>query len=195
MKNVPKVSKETKKLLDKRKSVYVDIGCGANKQGKNWFGIDYRQLPGVDLVQNLEIFPWLIPSETFTTAVASHVVEHIQPSQGIFISFMNEVWRILKPEGDFLISAPYCTSPGMFRDPTHCNFINEETWSYFDPHDQFYNGGLYHIYAPLPWKIKINTWNNNGNVEVVLTKREILPEHKVDLEYLRLLKESTKKLK
>jgi SAM-dependent methyltransferase len=182
------ISKVTRDLLKKRKISYVDIGCGANKSGKDWFGVDYRKLPGVDLVQDLEKFPWAIPSGTFNVAVANHVVEHINPSHGIFINFMNEVWRILKPEGEFLIGAPYATSTGMFRDPTHCNFVNEETWSYFDPDDQFYHGGLYHIYAPMPWRIKINTWHSTGNVEVVLVKREIVPEMKVDVEYLRLLK-------
>ncbi|MFA7301834.1 MAG: class I SAM-dependent methyltransferase [Candidatus Shapirobacteria bacterium] len=186
------IAKNTRDLLKKRKLNLVDIGCGGAKQGKNWFGIDYRKMPGVDLVQDLEKFPWAIPSESFDTAVASHVVEHINPSHGIFISFMNEAWRILKPGGEFIIAAPYATSIGMFRDPTHVNFINEETWSYFDPQDNFYNGGLYNVYNPLPWKVKVNTWHSTGNIEVVLVKREIKPEYKVDSEHLRLLKKHTK---
>ena len=187
------VSKETRRLLEGKKVRFLDVGCGANKAGPNWFGIDYRNIPGsVDMVQDLEVFPWKIPSETFDTALANHVIEHINPSHGIFISFMNEVWRLLKPEGEFMIGAPYATSTGMFRDPTHCNFVNEETWTYFDPEDIFYKGELYKIYAPLPWRIKINTWHSTGNIEVVLVKREITPEMKVDAEYLRLLKLHTK---
>lgn len=184
-----------KRRIESQKQSFVDIGCGANKSGKDWFGIDYRQLPGVDLVQDLESFPWKVPSETFNTAVSNHVVEHINPSHGIFINFMNEAWRILKPGGEFIIGCPYATSSGMFRDPTHCNFINEETWSYFDPDDQLYRGGLYHIYSPLPWRIKINTWHTTGNMEVVLVKRDIVPELKVDPEYLKNLKDYTKKFK
>ena len=189
------MKKKIQSVLAKKKMSFVDIGCGANKQGKDWFGIDYRKLDGVDLVQDLEKFPWGVPSESFNTAVSNHVAEHINPSHGIFISWMNEVWRILKPGGDFLLSAPYATSPGMFRDPTHVNFLNEETWSYFDPEDMFYKGGLYHIYSPLPWKIKINTWHATGNLEVVLTKRDILPEHKVSPDYLKILKAHSKKTK
>lgn len=186
------VSKETRNIISKQKQNFVDIGCGANKTRKDFFGIDYRKLPGVDLVQDLESFPWKVPSESFNTAVASHVVEHIQPTHGIFISFMNEAWRILKEDGEFLIGCPYATSSGMLRDPTHVNFVNEETWSYFSPVDDLYKGGLYGIYAPLPWRIKINTFHTNGNMEVVLVKLPILPEYHVDLEYLRLLKEHTK---
>jgi SAM-dependent methyltransferase len=190
-----KITKNTRKVLKERKIARVDIGAGGNKQGKDWFGIDKRQLPGIDLVQNLEKFPWGVPSESFDIAMASHVVEHINPANGVFLSWMNEVWRILKHGGQFIIGAPYATSTGMFRDPTHCNFVNEETWSYFDPFDQFYNGRLYHIYSPLPWEIKINTWHSFGNIEVVLIKRPILPEYNVDKEYLRLLKKYNKMTK
>lgn len=189
------MNKKIKKTIEKQKVSKVDIGCGAAKAGPDWFGMDYRKLPGVDLVQDLEKFPWNIPSETFNVALSSHVVEHINPAQGIFIKFMNQAWRILKPGGEFIIGAPYATSIGMFRDPTHCNFINEETWSYFSPTDKFYNGQLYSIYAPLPWEIKINTWHANGNIEVVLKKLEIKPEYNVDKEYLRELKLHTKMTK
>ena len=190
-----KISKEVRNTIARQKISYVDIGCGGNKQGKDWFGIDYRKMPGVDLVQDLESFPWAVPSESFNTAIANHVIEHIQPAHGIFISFMNEAWRILKEDGEFIIGAPYATSVGMFRDPTHCNFINEETWSYFDNEDQLYQGGLYHIYSPLPWRIKINTWHSTGNIEVVLVKRQITKEMNVDPEYLRILKLHTKMTK
>lgn len=187
-----KVSKETKRLINLRRAGGVDIGCGGAKNGPDFFGIDYRKMPGVDLVQDLECFPWPLPTDTFKAAVSSHVVEHINPSKGTFINFMNEAWRILKPGGEFFISAPYCRSNGMMRDPTHINFIHEETWLYFDPEEAKFRGGLYHIYAPLPWFVKINTWSEEGNVEVCLVKREIKPEYRTDPEYLRLLKDRTK---
>ena len=181
---------KTNKKIEKRKICRVDIGCGKNKQGPDWFGIDYRKLEGVDLVQDLEKFPWKIPEETFTVAVASHVIEHINPAKGIFINFLNEVWRILKPGGEFIISCPYATSPGMLRDPSHCNFVTEETFAYADPHDPFYNGQLYHIYSILPWQIKPNTlsWHDNGNLEVVLVKRPLREEYGISKETLKPLK-------
>jgi SAM-dependent methyltransferase len=187
-----KITKNTRELLNKRKIARVDIGCGGAKQGEDWFGIDRRPLPGVDLIQNLEKFPWGVPNESFDIAIASHVLEHIQKANGIMLSFFNETWRILRPCGQFIIGAPYATSSGFYRDPTHTSPINEELFSYFDPHDQFFNGGLYNIYSPLPWEIKINTWHATGNIEVVLVKRDIKPEYNVDKEYLRLLKKHTK---
>lgn len=191
---IQKVSQETREKIEKSKINRIDLGCGDSKQ-PGWFGVDGRKLPGVDLVQNLELFPWPIPSESFDAAMASHLLEHIQKANGIMLSFFNEVHRILKPGGEFFISAPYATSAGFYRDPTHTSPINEELFFYMDPKDNFYNGGLYNIYAPLPWKIKLNTWHVNGSIEVVLVKRDVLPEYNVNKEYLRLLKLHTKLMK
>ncbi len=106
-------------LKKNQQGIRLDVGCGANKQ-LGFVGMDYRKEPGVDIVHDLEKFPWPLPNECASLVMASHVVEHINPHGGVFIAFMNEVWRILKPDGEFLIAAPYATSQGMFRDPTHC---------------------------------------------------------------------------
>lgn len=163
-----------KNKLEKKTGIRLDVGGGANPQ-PGFVNMDYRKLPGVDIVHNLEKFPWPLKDESVLIATASHVIEHINPAGGTFLKFMDECWRVLKPGGEFLISCPYATSPGMFRDPTHCNFVNEETFSYLDPYDPFYNGQLYAIYKPKPWQIKPNTlsWHDNGNLEVVLVKRQL----------------------
>ena len=174
-------------LDDNQMGIRLDLACGGKKQ-PGFVGIDYRKEEGVDIIHDLEKFPWPLPNECATLAMASHIVEHINPHGGVFIAFINEVWRVLKPGGEFLIAAPYATSQGMFRDPTHCNFINEETWCYFDPLDKWYKSLLYEIYRPLPWEIKFNTWHENGNIEVVLVKRRIDPSYHVDQDFLNILK-------
>ena len=152
--------------------IRLDIGCGENKQ-PGFIGIDYRKLPGVDIVHDLEKFPWPIKSNSVLIAIASHVVEHIQPTHGIFIDFMNEVWRVLVPDGEFAIVTPYGGSPGYWQDPTHINGVTENTLRYFDPLDKPTGGALYRIYEPAPWLIKPGTLSlkKEGNLEVVLIKR------------------------
>lgn len=154
--------------------IKLDLGCGANKQ-HDFVGMDIRKLPGVDIVHNVEKFPWPLPDKCASLIMASHLVEHINPHGGVFLRFMDEVWRVLKYDGRFIISAPYAGSPGYWQDPTHCNGCNEITWAYFDPLEA--GGFLYKIYKPKPWKIIFNSWSMNGNIEVVLEKRKEDPSY------------------
>jgi len=152
--------------------VRIDLGCGEAKQA-GFVGVDVRSLPGVDIVQDLEEYPWVIPDECAELVIASHLVEHINPAKGGFLKFMDEVWRILQPGGQFMIAAPYAGSPGYWQDPTHINPVTERTWAYFDPLDVQTGGQLFHIYHPKPWKILHNTYEMIGNIEVALEKRQI----------------------
>ena len=163
--------KTIERLINDRGGIQLDIGCGRARQ-PDWVGMDIQDLPNVDIVHDWNDIPWPLPDESCVRAMASHVIEHVPPHNNGFINFMNEVWRVLKPDGRFAISMPYATSPGMYQDPTHCNFCNERTWLYFDPLDPV-DSGLYQFYRPKPWKIA--TWpvfsNPNGNMEVLLIKR------------------------
>jgi len=193
-------------LLKKKSGIRLDIGCGQNKQS-GFIGMDYAAYPDVDIVWNVEQFPWPLPDESVLLAVSSHLVEHLNPHPGDtraegliklllykklisekdikeyigeinpgprFMRFMDEVWRVLKFDGEFAIGCPYATSHGMHQDPTHINFINETTWGYFDPLEP---SQLYRVYHPKPWKIKFSAHQPNGNMEVVLIKRRLDPSY------------------
>lgn len=153
-------------LLKKNSGIFLDIGCGAAKQ-PGWVGIDLRDLPGVDIVHDVEEYPWPLPDECVKMAKASHLVEHINPHKFGFVNFMDEVWRVMKVEGEFAISLPHGSSQGFIQDPTHCNPCNEATWDYFCPDRP---SELYYIYTPKPWRVKYLTANPSANMEVVLVK-------------------------
>jgi SAM-dependent methyltransferase len=145
-------------------NVKLDIGCGGNKQ-EGFIGMDKRPLEGVDIVHDLENFPWPLQSNKCIVAVAAHFVEHLKP--WLMLDFMNEVWRVMKPGGTFAIAVPYAGSRGFWQDPTHINGCNEVTWQYFDP-----DYPLYTIYKPKPWKIRkgFPVYQVQGNMEVILEK-------------------------
>ena len=140
----------------------LDIGCGENCQ-RGFVGIDKRALPGVEIVHGIEVIPWPIESETADIVMMSHLIEHIKP--WLTIEVVDEVWRILKPEGMFFVSTPYAGTFRYFQDPTHCNPWNEVTVEYF-----VYGGSLYNIYKPKPWKLEKKVWAIHGDLEFVLTK-------------------------
>jgi len=165
-------------LIKAKGGIRLDICCGANKQGPTWTGIDIQPLPGVDIVHDVNVHPWPLPDDCVLMAVASHVIEHIPAciidggkTRFPFIEFMDEVWRVMKPDGEFAMVYPHGNSQGFLQDPTHVHAINENVWYYFDPLSM--NGALYGFYRPLPWKLKHISFDPSTNVEVVLIKRRM----------------------
>lgn len=166
--------------LDDHKGILLDIACGANKQ-QGYVGLDIQPLEGVDIIQDINVHPWRdLEDECVLRSVASHIVEHIPPvqvtSEGTrfpFIEFMNEVWRITKVGGQLAIVAPHGYSSGYLQDPTHCNALNETTWSYFDPFEPRAGGILYPFYRPKPWRVSYLSWDPSSYLEVVLVKRSL----------------------
>lgn len=204
-KTVKTNKKDIQEILQEHNlGIKLDVGCGENKAGADFVGMDVRPLEGVDIVHNIEKFPWPLPDESCSLVVASHVLEHINPAStdprlvglinlllekgvikpheidkhigeyeifGVFIRFMNEVWRVLKPGGRFAFVVPYAGSIGYWQDPTHINPISEATLAYFDPLDQ---SGLWRIYKPYPWKIIGQpALDTSTFLEVILEKRLI----------------------
>jgi ubiquinone/menaquinone biosynthesis C-methylase UbiE len=148
-------------LFARKSGIKLDVGCGDAKQ-KGFVGMDIRKRPGIDIVHDVQKFPWPIPSNSCHTILMSHLWEHIEPKNRL--DLMNELFRVIQSEGQLLISAPYATSVGAFQDPTHYGCPNQNTFTYFDP----FKGGLYNVYKIRPWKLVRNNYQMNGNMEVIL---------------------------
>lgn len=122
----------------------LDLGCGT--KAKNPFNAD--ELHGIDVRENLAeniksadlvVDPIPHDDESFEYITAFDFIEHIPrliyapQRRNAFIELMNEVYRVLKPGGMFLSSTPGYPHAVTFRDPTHVNFITDETFPlYFD---------------------------------------------------------------
>lgn len=105
----------------------IDLGCGANK-AEGYFGIDSRACPGVDLVCDCnERIP--LDDNVADEIVANDFLEHVRNDKRVHI--MDEIWRILKPDGIFRSSTPSTDGRGAFQDPTHTAFWNENSFYYF----------------------------------------------------------------
>ena len=167
----PKIAPQVHKVLRAHGDTLLklDLGCGPHKQ-EGFVGIDYRPLPGVDIVHDIENLPWPLPDNCATLIMASHLVEHINPAKAGFIKFMDECWRVLKYSGQMMIVTPYAGSMGYWSDPTHVNPCTEWTWKYFDPLDK---SRLYYQYCAKPWRLMNCYFRKDGNMEVLLSKRRI----------------------
>lgn len=81
-KRKPLSEKERLNLIfnSNNQGVKIDLGCGETKQ-PGWVGVDFREMPGVDIVQDLTKFPWTkLPDECANMVMTSHLLEHINPA-------------------------------------------------------------------------------------------------------------------
>ena len=121
-------TKKEKKIKSKFPTPFrLDIACGQNKT-PGFFGVDIAKEKDVDLVYDLEKFPWPFPDNSVDEAVCNHYIEHTKD----IIKFMDEIYRILKPGATIIIRAPYYNSIRAWQDPTHTREISEATFLYYN---------------------------------------------------------------
>jgi len=104
----------------------LDLGCGARKI-EGAVGMDQEPLQNVDVVHNLDAFPYPQESSSFDRIVLRHVLEHLDD----VIKVMNEVHRIGKPDGMVEIHTPHFTSLNAYNDPTHKHFFSLLAFDFF----------------------------------------------------------------
>ncbi len=140
----------------------LDIGC-SDKKLSGYIGMDCRDLPGVDIVHNIEVLPWPFASDSCDHIVASHVLEHIKPWKAIDV--MDEAWRVLRIGKEMKITTPY--DVGYLIDPTHTIQWLPSSFHYFDP-----KLDLYQTYKPNPWDILKSDVNKSAlEITTTLQKR------------------------
>ena len=116
----------------------LDLACGNSKR-EGFKGIDISKTDSTDYIMDLTKYPWDIESDSVEELNCSHYLEHIphdinnpNDTRDGLIQFMDEVYRILKPNGKATFQVPYLTSVRAFQDPTHQRFICKETFQYFN---------------------------------------------------------------
>jgi SAM-dependent methyltransferase len=105
----------------------LDLACGQCKK-EGFLGVDKEMLSGVDIVCDLDQYPWPFEDESVYEIYCSHYVEHVRD----LVKFMDECYRILKPCSLMTIVCPYFSSERAWQDPTHVRGITMKTFHYFD---------------------------------------------------------------
>jgi SAM-dependent methyltransferase len=135
------------------KKKHLDLGCGFNP--RNPYNAD--ELYGIDLHEqhksisdnftytSVNLILEKIPFEDnyFDSISAYDFIEHIPRLINYenkiifpFIELMNEIYRVLKPNGNFYALTPAYPMESAFVDPTHVNIITKKTHNYFTtPHN------------------------------------------------------------
>ena len=92
----------------------VLLGCG-NEVRPGWTHVDRVALDHVDVVHDLDVYPWPFGDNTAERIEAIDVLEHLNDT----VAFIDECWRILRADGVLHVQAVGWQSENLWRDPTH----------------------------------------------------------------------------
>jgi SAM-dependent methyltransferase len=117
------------------------LGCGTEKPD-GFYGVDIVETEEVDLVQDLDEPGWDLPTNHFSTIRAIDLFEHLENP----IQFMEELYRIAKPEANILIQGPHISSDN-WHDPTHQRLLGSRTFEHFteDTRFDFYSEARFEV--------------------------------------------------
>lgn len=139
----------------------LNLGCG-NRILPDSVNHDItKHRPEVDVVWDLNKLPWPWSDNEFDMVVAYSVLEHLKLN---LIESMNEIWRILKPDGIVCLKVPYWNHPRGWQDPTHYWKFDVTTFDIFDPTTRY--GNYYKFYSPYKWSIARQAELNKGKSSI-----------------------------
>ncbi len=120
----------------------LNLGCGYNIRPSTgevtWINLDREARAGVDIAADLELGLPMFEPDTFDFVLALHVLEHIHN----FLPLMQDIHRVLKPEGTLVIKVPEFPCRAAISDPTHVRYFVCESFLHFTAHLGFDTGGM-----------------------------------------------------
>lgn len=94
----------------------LNLGSGLQPMD-GWVNVDQCDLPGVDLVHDLDSRePLPYPDASVSEFRAQHVIEHLRDP----LRMMGECYRVAEPDALFILTCPYGSSDDADANPTHC---------------------------------------------------------------------------
>lgn len=105
----------------------LDLGCGRNKVA-GAIGVDRYAVEGVDVVHDLDTYPYPFQTGSFSEIHARHVIEHVES----VVCLMNELHRIARNDARIHIHTPHYSYMGSWRDPTHRHHFSCYSFEYFE---------------------------------------------------------------
>jgi hypothetical protein len=104
----------------------LDLGCGMRPKAGH-YGVDYADLPGVDIRASLEEPLTGLPDNSVGGVTTRHTMEHIVN----VLPLLQEIHRVVVPGGTVDVEVPHFSNPYGFSDPTHVRFFGLYTFHYF----------------------------------------------------------------
>lgn len=121
-------------MEDAKKGLWLNLGCsddlmlGFVNIDKGPFTPEEKsnfECLSFDLTKMGERF---YKDSTVDYILAKDIIEHLPDK----IDTMNQIWRVLKPNGIVHIEVPTTDGRGAFQDPTHVSYWNRNSFFYFE---------------------------------------------------------------
>ena len=122
----PVIRIDMEEMVRSGRRVAVELGAG-RKHTPDRIHIDKVDLPGVDIVADLEQGLAFLPDRSVDEIHCRSVLEHIENFEGL----MAEMVRVLKDDGKAHIFVPHFSNPYYYSDYTHRRFFGLYTFYYF----------------------------------------------------------------
>lgn len=113
----------------------LDVGCGPKAKKAGSIGLDKRPAPHVDVVHDLNRFPYPFADGEFDWIEMSHIIEHVDRP----LLLMNEIHRIARKGATIRIITPHYSSQLSYGDLEHFHHFGYITFSTLQ------NTGLFRI--------------------------------------------------
>jgi SAM-dependent methyltransferase len=111
--------------------------------------------PGVNLVHDLDSYPWPFDSDTVSEVVMDQCLEHLVDQNRA----MKEIHRILRPGGRAIISVPHFTWQLAYADPTHRHFFAYPTFFYYARGCGYFDFRFSTCHVRLVFGKRLSLWN------------------------------------
>ncbi len=149
----------------------LNVGCGKHHLD-NYINMDISDYCSPDMKHDIRKgFP-MFEDNRFKEVLANGVLEMILPNEE-FLSVLNELWRIVSPDGELVGQVPSTDPRVMMLDPFDRRWFMERTFDYWNVnHNSYKQFGTQ--YGFKPWIVKRAKVNDNGIICFTMSPFELI---------------------
>ena len=135
----------------------IQLGAGTEIL-PGYINTDIVDLPGIDRILNVMDFPWPFDDECAEEILALDLIEHLPTHtneyESSIIKFIEEAYRILKPNGLLHMRTPGWKADFLYIDPTHVRGYDIRSFDFFDSNTDFGKAQVFTAHANLKLLLK-----------------------------------------
>lgn len=175
----------------------LNLPCGADYR-EGWVNADLSPNVRTDVRMNALEFPYAFEDDSFDEVLVAHFIEHVppvvpgHPDRNGMLLFIEELYRIARPNAVIEFRFPHYRSRHAWIDPTHTRVVDPRMFDYFTPghHLNFYSHARFDVLSVRHTReLTIGRWfNSNYHIPKYLHVRPDVGWKKEVIVRVRVLK-------